>query len=422
MPDRSRRGPLGLLTERGQGLLVAIVLLWAAARSFGIPELQMAAVGVLALLVLAVVFVLVSSARLRVERLVRPGRLFHDGQGEVVLTLRNVGRLPTATLELRDDVPAILTARGTAVMAPLRPGARATARYPIRGLQRGRFDVGPLVVSMRDPFGVVVRARTMGDTAPLVVYPPIWRLPDGVPLGGTTTMGGEGRPRPQPSGEDLSNVREYVRGDDLRTVHWASTAHRGKLMVRQSEAPQDPRVVLLLDVRASRHLGRGPSSSFETAVSAAASITYHVSAKGRQVALVDRPLRAAPLALSWQEWLERLADAEPEDVDLATLVHQVGQGTAGDGTLIVVTTVPDAAELRALVRAGRGFSTRVAVVVDASSHAGRPDDEEAARTGSTAAAMQAAGWRVTVVGAGDRFDTKWQDLMRRPRLSAGAQP
>lgn len=421
MPGRPRRGPLGLLTPRGLGMLLTALLLWAAARAFGVPELQMAAVGVVALLILAVVFVMLASARLRLDRLVRPARLFHDGAGEVELTLTNAGRLPTATLELRDRVPAILTTGSTLVVAPLRGGGRTTVRYPVRGLQRGRFDLGPLTVSMRDPFGVVARERLVGDTAPLTVYPPIWRLPDGVPIGGTTSMGGEGRPRPLPSGEDLANVREYVRGDDLRTVHWPSTAHRGKLMVRQAESPQDPRVVLLLDVRTDRHQGRGPTSSFETAVSAAASITYHVSARGRQVVLVDRPLRSAPLGLSWQEWLERLADATPADVDLPALLQQIGQGMAGDGTLVAVLTVPDAAELRVLVRSGRGFSTRIAVLVDADSHAGRPSSDATARTQATAAALQAAGWRVTVVSAGDRFDDRWQDLLRRPRL-AGARP
>ncbi|GGI04303.1 DUF58 domain-containing protein [Egicoccus halophilus] len=420
MPPRSVRTTLGPLTERGLGLSGAGIVLWVAARTFGIPELQMAAVGVFALLVLALSFLLLGSTRLRVERLVRPGRLFHDATGEVELTVTNTSRLPTATLALRDRVPATLSSQTTTVVGPLRGGARTTVRYPVRGLQRGRFDVGPLTVSLRDPFGVVARRRVIGDPATLTVYPPVWRLPDGVPIGGATSSGGEGRPRPQPSGEDLANVREYVRGDDLRTVHWASTAHRGKLMVRQAESPQDPRVVLLLDVRRARHRGQGPSSSFETAVSAAASITYHVSARGRQVALVDRPLLAGPLVLPWQQWLERLADAEPDEVDLTALLQQVARGTAGDGTLVVVSTVPEPAELRLLVRAGRGFSTRIAVLVDAASHAGRPDVEVARAVAASAAALRAAGWRVTVVAAGDRFDDRWQELLRRPRLGAGA--
>jgi hypothetical protein len=406
-----------MLTERGIGLLGAAVGLWVAARSFGIPELQMAAVAALALVVVAWLFTRIASAQLEVDRTVRPGRLFFDAEATVELQLTNAGRLPTAAMEVRDAAPAVLADRSSALLPPLRAGSRTLVSYRIRGGQRGRFELGPLEVRLRDPFGLVARRRRLSGTSRVTVYPPVWQLPEGVPLGGTTTTGGEGRARPLPSGEDLANVREYVRGDDLRTVHWPTTAHRGKLMVRQAEAPQDPRAVLLLDVREDRHAGAGPASSFETAVAVAASATYHLASRGRQVALVDRPVTATPRSLPWGEWLDRLAAASPERVDLPALLSQLARGAAGDGALIAVLTVPDPAELRSLVRAGRGFSTKLCVLVDAASHAGRGKRSEGAM--ATVAALRATGWRVTLIAAGDRVDDRWSELLlhRRPSVA-----
>jgi uncharacterized protein (DUF58 family) len=403
-----------MLTERGLGLLGAAIGLWIAARSFGIPELQMAAVGALALVVVAWSFTRVASAQLEVDRTVRPGRLFFDAEANVELQLTNRGRMPTAAMEVRDAAPPVLSDRASALLPPLRAGARTLVTYRIRGGQRGRFELGPLEVRLRDPFGLVARRRQLPGTSQVVVYPPVWQLPDGVPLGGTTTTGGEGRARPLPSGEDLANVREYVRGDDLRTVHWPTTAHRGKLMVRQAEAPQDPRAVLLLDIREDRHAGSGPASSFETAVAVAASATYHLASRGRQVAIVDRPVSAAPRSLPWGDWLDRLAAATPERVDLPALLSQLARGTAGDGALMAILTVPDPAELRALVRAGRGFSTKLCVLVDAPSHAARGRRSEGAS--ATVAKLRATGWRVTLIAAGDRIDDRWSELLlhRRP--------
>jgi uncharacterized protein (DUF58 family) len=407
------------MTERGIGLLAAAGGLWIAARSLGIPELQMAAVACLALVGLAWLFTRVASANLEVDRTVRPGRLFFDAEGIVELQLTNTGRLPTATMEVRDAAPAVLADRSSALLPPMLPGlrGRTTVTYRIRGGQRGRFELGPLEVRLRDPFGLVARRRTLPGTSDLVVYPPVWQLPGGVPLGGTTTTGGEGRARPLPSGEELANVREYVRGDDLRTVHWPSTAHRGKLMVRQAEAPQDPRAVVLVDVREDRHEGSGPAASFETAMAVAASATYHLASRGRQVVVVDRPVRAAPRSLPWEEWLDRFADATPTRVDLPGLLSQLARGTAGEGALIGVLTVPEPAELRALVRAGRGFSTKLCVLVDATSHAGRGRRSPGAN--ATVAALRAAGWRVTLVAAGDRVDVRWSELLlhRRPTVA-----
>jgi uncharacterized protein (DUF58 family) len=406
-----------MLTERGIGLLAAGGGLWVAARSFGIGELQMAAVAALALVGLAWLFTRIASARLEVDRTVRPGRLFFDAEGTVELQIMNRGRVPTATMEVRDTAPGVLTDRSSALLPPLPAGGRTLVRYRIRGGQRGRFELGPLEVRLRDPFGLVARRRQLPGTSDVVVYPPVWQLPEGVPLGGTTTTGGEGRARPLPSGEDLANVREYVRGDDLRAVHWPTTAHRGKLMVRQAEAPQDPRAVLLLDIREDRHAGKGPASSFETAVAIAASATYHLAARGRQVSIIDRPVTTTPRSLPWGDWLDRLATATPERIDLPALLSQLARGTAGDGALIAVLTVPDPLELRALVRAGRGFSTKLCVLVDAPSHAGRGKRSEGAN--ATVAALRATGWRVTLVTAGDRVDDRWAELLlhRRPSVS-----
>jgi hypothetical protein len=406
-----------MLTERGIGLLGASVGLWVAARAFGVRELQMAAMAALALLAVAWLSTRVASTRLTVDRTVRPARLFHDTEAVVELRVTNHGRLPTATMDLRDRVPAGLADRSGSLLPPLRPRDRTLVRYRLRGTRRGRFELGPVTVRLRDPFGLVARRRELPGTNEVVVYPPVWQLPEGVPLGGTTTTGGEGRARPLPSGEDLANVREYVRGDDLRTVHWATTAHRGKLMVRQAEAPQDPRAVLLLDVREDRHQGVGAGSSFETAVAVAASATYHLATRGRQVAVVDRPITSTPVGLPWGAWLERFAAAAPEPVDLPAVLGQLGRGLAGDGSLIAVLTVPDPAELRALVRAGRSFSTKLCLLVDAASHAARrrPDGHADA----TVAALRSTGWRVTLIAAGDRIDDRWAELLlhRRPAVT-----
>jgi uncharacterized protein (DUF58 family) len=408
-----------VLTERGTGLLGAAVLLYLASRAFGVSELQLAAVATAGLVVAAALFVWTTSANLEVSRLVRPGRLFFDAAGDVEVTIRNVGRLPTATLELRDHVPLVLADSPSVTLPPLRAGERAVLHTPLRGGQRGRFVVGPLTVRLRDPFGLVARARRLPGTGEVVVYPPVWDLPPGLPLGGATATGAEGTPRPLASGEDRSTVREYVQGDDLRSVHWASTAHRGKLMVRQAESPQDPRAVVLLDVRDDRHRGHGPGASIETAVAAAASATFHLADRGRGVVLIDGPLVHAPRSRPAEAWLEHLAVVTPRPVDLPAVLGQLAQGVAGDGALVAVVTPPDPVELRVLVRTGRAFTSRVAVIVDADRHAGRRRGRDGGEVATTAERLRAAGWRVTVVAPGDRLDLRWRELVvARPAIPA----
>jgi len=418
--QRERANPQ-LLTRRGAGLLGAALGLWLVSRAFGVRELSMLALVIVVLLVLAVAATRIASTRLAVDRIVEAPRLHHGHQGSVRIRLRNVGRLPTAILDVYDEVAPILAEHSRAVLPPLPAGGTAGFRYQLHGRLRGRWQVGPVRVALRDPFGLAVRTQRLASVGEVVVYPPIVALPPGLPLAGHLGTGASGRRRPLARGDDLSIVREYVRGDDLRKVHWRSTAHRGKLMVRQDEAPQHPQASLVLDLRAARHLGHGPASSLEYAVTAAASIAMHLAARSYAITLLTGPLTAPPRAITGLLALEQLAAAAPirDEAVLAPLWQQLATGTAGHGTLLVVATVPNASELRQMVRAGRGFPARTALLIDAGSFRRRRDglpDPAAA-----AAALRTAGWRVAVQRAGEPLDGVWHELLaQRVHRGTGA--
>jgi uncharacterized protein (DUF58 family) len=402
-----------MLTERGIGLAGAAGALWLTSRGFGVPELQIAAVAAIGTLVLAVVVTRLSSARLEVDRSCRPGRLFHDAEARVALVVHNRSRLPTAALELEDRAPSALASRGARMrLGSLPPLASRTMAYQLRGHRRGRFEVGPLTARLRDPFGLVTRRVELPGTSRLLVYPRIWTLSDEVPLGGAASSG-RGRTRPLSSGDDLAHVREYVRGDDLRKVHWPTTAHRGTLMVRQPEAPRDPRATVLLDARAQVHRGHGSASSLETAISAAASVIHHLALHGRAVTLLDGPVTSPPGPQPWRSQLARLAELEATRSDLRPALQHLAAGSLGDGLLVAVLTVPGPDDLRELVRAGRAFTTRLALVVDAQGHATGTPPTEAAH--APVDALRVAGWRTSLLGAHDRIDERWRDLLLHKR-------
>ncbi len=409
---------LRVLTPRGGGLLVAAATMWGVGRLLGVEPLWIAAVAALGVVVLGWVWVLLSSATLQTSRRVAPGRLFHDARAGVELTVRNSGRLSTTLLGVRDVVPDVLPASPGFVLAPLRPGGAARLRYEVVGAARGVHELGPVEVALRDPFGVARRRQLIGGTDKLVVYPPVHRLAVGLPLRGLTGTGGGSRPRPGATGDELATVREYVQGDDLRKVHWATTAHRGQLMVRQDESPQRPDALILLDVRAGAHRGTGVDHSLETAASAAASVCYHVAERGFDAALVTETLRARPRPLPWEQTLEQIARVTTrDDVDLASTWQQLATTSGGSGLLVAVVCLPDAAMLRSMVRAGRSASVRVALLVDAEAHGrgGRRGPEPA----TTARALQAAGWRVTVLGPRPDLGARWRELLAGGRRPVG---
>ena len=102
-----------------------------------------------------------------------------------------------------------------------------------------------------------------------------------VHLSGDWSGTGDNRPRAfAAAGTEDVTVREYRMGDDLRRIHWRSTARTDELMVRREEQPYQSRATVMIDTRDNAHRGSGPASSFEFAVSAAASIGSHLAGQG----------------------------------------------------------------------------------------------------------------------------------------------
>lgn len=407
-----------MLTPRGWSAVGAAGALWFLGRLFGVAELGMAAVATLVLVVLAILATRILSNRLEVSRRMHPVHLHADQRADVEVRVVNRGRLPTAALRIADDADPALSGTDRFAVRPLHVGESVALRYQLQGRRRGAFTVGPTRIEARDPAGLARRTALRGPRHEVVVYPPIEALGVGPALAGHIGTGTDGPPRPGPSGDDLANLREYVQGDDLRKVHWRSTAHRGKLMVRQEENRQRPEAVVLLDRRASAHTTGTASSSFELAVSAVASIVWHLSSADLRVLHVDRPLQGQPRPTSFDVTLAHLARVDTDAVDIATLWHQLSNGIAGEGALVAVVPTPDAALLRWMVRAGRGFGARTVIVVESGRRPRR--GVEALTADEAAAALRVAGWAATVLREGTTVAACWQDLGRQRPRTPGA--
>src|SRR3954463_14097721 len=268
------------LTIRGRCVLAAGLA--ASISAIALHEINLLRVGVFLLALPVVSYTMVARTRYRLtcSRRLDPVRVNAGSPARVLLRLQNVSRLPTGLMLAEDIVPYMLGGRPRFVLDRVLPQRAVDVAYNVRSQLRGRFRVGPLTVRLTDPFGLCEVARSFSASDVLVVTPQVVPLPD-IRLGGDWAGAGESRARSvATSGEDDAATREYRQGDDLRRIHWRSTARAGELMVRREEQPWQSRAVLMVDCRGSVHHGDGPSSSLEWAISAAASIGLHLSKAG----------------------------------------------------------------------------------------------------------------------------------------------
>ncbi len=163
----------------------------------------------------------------------------------------------------------------------LRRGVPTTHELTLAPVERGVVDVGPVGARRSDPLGLVVRHQPWTGVARLHVRP---RIVDIEAMGVSEVSDLEGAASEEVSMSDLAfhGLREYVRGDDLRHVHWRSSAKTGTLHVRQYHDTRRAHLVVLVDDHAASY---PRPVDFELALSVAASITLHLAQRGQSASL-----------------------------------------------------------------------------------------------------------------------------------------
>ncbi len=379
-------------------------------------------IGVLvtALPLLAAMVVARTRYRLSCARRLDPARAEVGGESTVTLRLENVTRLPTGLLLVEDTVPYALGVRPRFVLDRVESRGIREIDYRVRSDLRGRYTIGPLSVRIADPFGLVelTRSFTISDT--LVVTPQVVALPH-VRLSGEWTGGGDSRTRSvAAAGDDDVAPREYRQGDDLRRVHWRSTARYGELMVRREEQQWQSRGALLLDTRRHAHRGEGPRSSFEVAVSAAASIGVHLAHEGLGLRLVtdQGAEHLTDTGLSWS-LLDTLAVVRHSPArSLEMGITALRQG-GGDGLIVAVLGALDPDEARELARLRHSGITGVAVLLDVDSWEGADPGTSAAHL-AVEAVLAGYGWRIVRLPVGVSVASVWQHAASRGRFGGAA--
>src|SRR5579875_2177105 len=302
------RGLVGALTTRGKVFLAAGCVTVVA--GLAIRETDLMRIGILLLMLPLLSALIASRARYRLActRQMVPRRIQMGQTAEARLRLSNVSRLRTGLLLAEDATPYALGSRPRFVLEAIEPGGSRDLSHKIRLTQRGKYTIGPLEVRVADAFGLVEIGRSFATRSSLVVTPEITALPR-VDIAGNRLGDGESGMRTvAAAGEDDIAPRAYRDGDELRRVHWRSTARYGQLMVRREEQRWHNRALLLLDTRRRAHVGRTRSwSSFEFAVSAVASIGVHLVGQGIETRLITDTGQVTPAGPAAESLLERLS-------------------------------------------------------------------------------------------------------------------
>ncbi|MBM7775797.1 uncharacterized protein (DUF58 family) [Actinokineospora baliensis] len=405
------RGALSGLTTRGRCLIAAGLAAALCSIVLNERDLMRVSVFVVALPLLVCVLTAVSRVGLHAQRHIFPVRVPVGGRTEVALTVRSTGRLPTVGLLVSDGVPYALGGKPRFLIEHLPRHTGTQLRYTLQPMLRGIQQIGPLKATITDPFGLAEFERELAGSSRLVVVPRVVRLA-GVPGGSGLGSGDDGSVRLNAGqGEDDAVVRPYRQGDDLRKVHWRSTAKRDEMMVRVEESPWRGGTTVLLDRRVSGHRGTGAGSSLEWAVSFAASVCVHLHRHGHQIRLVTETggilvSDAGDGAHSDDAVLDALAALQPVHQRDISCPADPGHGQE----LIAVLGAATPESVSRLIRYRTRGTRSLAVLLDTAawgSGEGPDVDPTAAAT-----LLSGAGWGVTIARPDAPMTQVWAGVCR----------
>lgn len=357
-----------MLSTGGRGMLAVGAVLCGVGWGLGYGEARVLGVAALAAVALALAWT-APRPSVRARRTVVPIKVARGDAAHAVVVLVNTGTRPLRGLRAEDHVAGEPVYPATLPAVP--PGAEVGARYPLPTHVRGRVAVGPMSLVRGDPLGLSRRAREHGAVETLLVRPRTVALPV-LPAGRTHHLEGPTSDTAEDGTLTFHSLREYILGDDLRRVHWRSTARTGVMMVRRMIDVSLPATTVVLDTCVGSYAGRPPWSTseetFEVAVEVAASVAAAVAGKNFPLHVFTG---AGPLtgARDRQAGSGRLLDlfalVKADAAHSLRDTFEILERGRDSDTLVVVTGVESAAELEGLGRVTRRFDRVVVIRVAA---------------------------------------------------------
>lgn len=329
------------MTRFGRAALVLALGCIAIGVALNYRELILVGIAPLVVVIVAALW-MVARPRLRAERVVRPNRVVEGDAASAMLTVTNMARRRSPAMV------ALETFGDSAVsvsVPSLEAGGSHSRPYRLPTDRRGVFKVGPLTVSRSDPFHLMRTGQEQKSTETLWVHPAT-HIVSPFPNGTTRDLEGPTSGEAPQGGIAFHTLREYVVGDDLRLIHWKSSAKVDRLMVRHNVDTYQPRTLVIFDVNAAVYEG----DSFEEAVRVVASLMVANAKNNFPIRL--RTTAGLVLGSETGDQIDRILDhlaaiKVNKNASLSKLAPQVATERAGF-SLAVITGQAGVAELAAI--------------------------------------------------------------------------
>ena len=176
------------------------------------------------------------------------GRFSNGDDNKVTLKITNA-TLFNASMEIIDELPVQFQKRDWLIKRQFKAGGQKEIAYTLRPTERGEYHFGNILVYIKTVLGLVIRRHIIKAEEMVPVYPSFMQLRKYELLSQTTMQSEHGNKRMRKIGHSMEfeQIKEYISGDDIRTVNWKATARKSSLMVNNYTDEKSQQVYCIID-------------------------------------------------------------------------------------------------------------------------------------------------------------------------------
>lgn len=152
-------------------------------------------------------------------------------------------------MEIIDELPVQFQKRDWSLKHHFKPGQQRNISYTLRPTDRGEYLFGNIILYVRSRLGLLICRHDVPAETSVPVFPSFMQLRKYELLSQTTIQSEHGNKRMRKIGHSMEfeQIKEYVRGDDIRTINWKATARKGSLMVNNYTDERSQQVYCIID-------------------------------------------------------------------------------------------------------------------------------------------------------------------------------
>ncbi|MBS1571736.1 MAG: DUF58 domain-containing protein [Bacteroidetes bacterium] len=242
----------------------------------------------IAILVVLDILLLYGQKKGVIAQRILPEKLSNGDENWIEITIQN-NYFFSIHVDIIDEIPFQFQIRDFLIKRTIKPNENSQLQYKLEPKERGEYNFGSLNIFAKSPLGLVSKKHIFQKNQTLKSYPSFIHLRkyELMALQNEFLLGGLKKIRKIGQTMEFEKIKEYVQGDDIRTINWKATSKQNKLMVNQYQEEKSQKIYLLIDKGRTMQMPFLGMSLLDYSINASMALSHIILKKGDRAGVMS---------------------------------------------------------------------------------------------------------------------------------------